>query len=146
VKPGCVLDASVVVKWWFKDEQVALAAAAQSFLSAYSADELDIFAPDILLAEVGNVLWKATRLRNWPQIAARQAISDLSALAISTYPTKTLLPNALELAITHGITVYDALYVALAQQKKIPLYTADLRLVRALDDAILEIQELTAVS
>ena len=145
MKPACVLDASVVVKWWFKDEQVALATAAQTFLAAYSANTLDIFAPDLLLAEVGNVLWKATRLRNWPQVAARQAIADLSNLGISTYPTVNLLPNALALAVLHGITVYDALYIALAQQLKLPLYTADLRLVRALDGSISEIQELSPV-
>jgi predicted nucleic acid-binding protein len=40
---------------------------------------------------------------------------------------------ALELALDYGISGYDAVYVALAAEGRLPLVTADTRLVRALD-------------
>jgi predicted nucleic acid-binding protein len=143
--PTCVLDASVVVKWWFSEGEVVLADAARTFLKAYSAADLEIHAPDLLYAEVGNVLWKATRLRDWPPLAARQAIKDLVGLGISVHPMSGLLPGAFELAAAYGITVYDASYVALARRLGIPCYTADRRLIRAVGDSIPEVCELTAV-
>jgi predicted nucleic acid-binding protein len=142
---ACVLDASVVVKWWFSEDEVVLAGAAQAFLSAYHAGELDIHAPDLLYAEVGNVLWKATRLRSWPPLAARQAVRDLVGLGLSAHPMSGLLPGAFELAAAYGITVYDASYVALARRLGVPCYTADRRLIRAVGDSIPEVRELTQV-
>ena len=143
--PACVLDASVVVKWWFSENDVAWADAALTFLKAYHAGDLDIHAPDLLYAEVGNVLWKATRLRNWPPLAARQAVKDLIGLELSAHPMYGLLPGALDLAAAHGITVYDASYVALARRLGVPCYTADRRLIRAVGDSIPEVQELVRV-
>ena len=40
--------------------------------------------------------------------------------------------EALQLAVAHGMTAYDACYVALAQRNGIPLVTADEKLVRLL--------------
>ena len=145
MKPACVLDASVVVKWWFSEDQVVLADAARAFLSAYSAGDLDIHAPDLLYAEVGNVLWKATRLRSWPPLAARKAVKDLVGLGLSVHPMTGLLPFAFEMAAAYGITVYDASYVALARRLGVPCYTADRRLIRAVGDSIPEVQELVRV-
>jgi predicted nucleic acid-binding protein len=143
--PACVLDASVVVKWWFSEDEVILANAAQTFLKAYDAGDLVIHAPDLLYAEVGNVLWKATRLRNWPPLAARQAVKDLIGLGLSAHPMSGLLPGAFDLASAHGITVYDASYVALARRLGVPCYTADRRLIRAVGDSIPEVLELVQV-
>ena len=143
--PACVLDASVVVKWWFSEDDVVLANAARTFLKAYSAGDLEIHAPDLLFAEVGNVLWKATRLRDWPPLAARQAIKDLVGLGLSSHSMSGLLPGAFELAAAYGITVYDASYLALARRLGLPCYTADRRLIRAVGDSIPEVRELAQV-
>jgi predicted nucleic acid-binding protein len=40
--------------------------------------------------------------------------------------------DALRLALEYGISAYDAVYVALAAEERLPLVTADARLVRAL--------------
>lgn len=143
--PACVLDASVVVKWWFSEDDVLLADAAHTFLKAYHAGDLEIHAPDLLYAEVGNVLWKATRLRNWPPRAARQAVKDLVDLGLSAHPLSGLLQSAFDLAVAYGITIYDATYLALARRLGVPCYTADRRLIRAVGDSIPEVQELVRV-
>ena len=46
------------------------------------------------------------------------------------YPASVF--EGLGLAIKYGISVYDAVYVALAAEVRLPLVTADARLVRAL--------------
>jgi predicted nucleic acid-binding protein len=43
-----------------------------------------------------------------------------------------LADDALDLALAHGLSAYDACYVALARREAVPLVTADERLVRIL--------------
>ena len=59
-------------------------------------------------------------------------MSFLRDLGIATLPSLDIVPQALDLAITHGRTAYDSLYVALAMQSKSSLITADERLANAL--------------
>jgi len=49
-----------------------------------------------------------------------------------TRPSADLVPEALEIAAAYGRTVYDSLYIALAQQKQTNLITADEKLANAL--------------
>ena len=49
-----------------------------------------------------------------------------------------LMQRAFAISVAHMVTIYDALYVALAEQRDIPLVTMDQRLVRRLSsDAVL---------
>ena len=57
---------------------------------------------------------------------------DLLALDIQWMPTSRLLPQALAIACTCGITAYDACYVAFAHERQLPLLTADVKLTRLL--------------
>ena len=51
---------------------------------------------------------------------------------IPTYPSSDFLGEALQIALVHGRTFYDSLYVALAARTKTNLITADERLANAL--------------
>ena len=53
--PKLVVDASVVIKW-FVPEPFSL--EARRILDDYRAGSLDLVAPDLLNAEVGNIVWK----------------------------------------------------------------------------------------
>ena len=50
------------------------------------------------------------------------------------------MPHALELAVQHRISAYDAQYVALAASLGVPLVTEDQKLLRAFPDRLLSIQ------
>jgi predicted nucleic acid-binding protein len=121
-----VIDASVAAKWYLPEEHSAEAERLldEGFLR---------HAPEALFAEVANVLWKRCHQRG--EITAEQvgAIrACLEAVPLEVYPTRDLLDDAVAIALETGRTVYDAIYVALADRLGCRLVTADRRLYNAL--------------
>jgi predicted nucleic acid-binding protein len=141
---ACVLDASVVARFWFDEGDASLADAAAAFLVARATDRVELHAPELMLCEVGNVLWKAARFQGWPSAAARRAVSQLPDIGFEIHSASADLDAAVGIALDYGVTVYDALYLALARRLAAPLYTADARLVRAVGADFPEAQLLTA--
>ena len=62
--------------------------------------------------------------------------ADLLALEIPTVGVQTILPRAYSLAKLFARTVYDALYLALAQERGARFVTADLRLCNAVSSGL----------
>jgi predicted nucleic acid-binding protein len=119
-----VVDASVAVKWFIPEE---LSADARILLAA----EYELLAPDLLWAELGNVLWKKHRRRELDQGTASRLLRDFSRVPIEFHPAEPWTEAALGLAIRYGITVYDGLYLAVAAGHGCRLVTADGRLHEA---------------
>jgi len=119
-----VVDASLAVKWFIPEE---LSADARMFLAA----EYELLAPDLLWAELGNALWKKHRRRELDPRTARRLLRDFSRIPIEYHASQRWTETALELAIQHGVTVYDGLYLALATGSGCRLVTADRRLHEA---------------
>jgi len=86
---------------------------------------------DHIVKEVVNAIWRATYLRKLISIEeAFKAYSILMQLVdrnIILYPEAKYLQKALEISLRYGITVYDALYIALALEERKPLLTLDSR-------------------
>ena len=53
---------------------------------------------------------------------------DLAKVTVETVATRSLLEDALALALSSGITVYDALYLTLAVRLETEMITGDDRL------------------
>ena len=120
-----VVDCAVAIKWFVPEE---LSAEAEGLLDGTR----DLLAPDLLFAELGNVLWKKVSRRELTTAEARAVLSGISKVPLAVTPSRDLTAAALEIALAHGRTVYDAIYVALAVAHDCTLVTADERLVRAL--------------
>jgi predicted nucleic acid-binding protein len=118
-----VVDASVVIKWFVpeihSDRARRLLAAAHQYLS-----------PDLLFPEVGNAIWKKVRRGELTAGEGRQLAIDIARIAVETVSTRGLMIDAQALAITTGVTVYDAMYLALAIRLETELITADDKLGR----------------
>ena len=127
-----VVDASIAVKWCLPSVREELVAEAEELLESSRRDRVRFLVPDLFWVEVANALWKAVRRNEISANNAAAAMSFLRDLAIATLPSIDIVPQALDLAITHGRTAYDSLYVALAMQSKSSLITADERLANAL--------------
>lgn len=127
-----VVDASVAVKWCLPANNEDLLPQAEELLASYRTGAELLLVPDLFWLEVGNALWKAARKQKIdPETAARN-FRTISDLKIPTIPSFDLVPQALQLAVEYGRTVYDSIYVALALRVKAELITADERLANAL--------------
>ncbi|MCM2264839.1 MAG: type II toxin-antitoxin system VapC family toxin [Desulfuromonadales bacterium] len=124
-----VVDASVLIKGYLPESGSEQAA---DLLARFAAGEVHLLAPELLLAEVGNILWKRVRRQDLTSDEAREIGQAMAALPLQLVPTQPVLTLALELALLLDITVYDAIYVAVSKVHGVPLLTADERLVARL--------------
>lgn len=123
--PKVVVDASVAVKWYVPERGSAEAAA---LLEGGS----HLIAPDLLVPEFGNTLWKKSIRGELRAGEARTIVGAFLAVPpVTLHSSALLLQAALEIALKFGRTAYDALYLALAVAEDCPFITADDTLVRA---------------
>jgi predicted nucleic acid-binding protein len=126
-----VIDASVVAAAFFPEKHTA---AARSLLLAGGA----LHAPDLIYAEIANVIWKRHRRGEIDGDEATGLLSDILDLPLEITSSEELVGGALELALRTERTVYDCLYLALAVQRKTTMVSGDHRLVNALADGPLK--------
>ena len=117
-----VVDASVAVKWVVEERD---SGSARGLASAR------LEAPDLLLVECANILWKKVGIGDLtrPEAAARLGI--LMRAPVTLAASRELLDVAMELALEWRHPVYDCLYAALAMRRNISLVTADKSLAAA---------------
>jgi len=117
-----VVDASVACKWYLTED---LSAKAWDLANS----EEDMLAPDFLLVECANVAWKRVLKGSISFEQARGFTRALPNWFTSLTPAQELYKSALEIACVLEHSVYDCMYVALAQRESAVLVTADQRLV-----------------
>jgi predicted nucleic acid-binding protein len=122
-----VVDASLVVKWFVPEVH---SDAAHRWLQASH----DYFAPDLLFPEAGNAIWKKVRREELTQDEGQRLVWDLSRVAVEAVSMRGLLPDAHAVALSTGITVYDATYLTLAVRLDTQVITGDDRFARKLAD------------
>jgi predicted nucleic acid-binding protein len=101
-----------------------------------------LYVPELFFAECANVLWQYVRRANYPPDAAKTSLAQLRALSLQTVTIREVVSEALEIAIAHNISAYDACYVELSERIQLPLITADQKLIRALAGTNYRIQAL----
>jgi len=132
-----VIDAGVVVKWFIPEVDSDI---AHQLLERYLQGVDTPVAPDLLIAECGNVFWRRCRQGDITPDEATESLADLLTLNVPLMPATSLVPSALQLALQHQRTVYDALYLALAQERNCDLITADERFFNALSAQFPQLQ------
>jgi predicted nucleic acid-binding protein len=127
-----VLDASVAAKWFLPGDQESLKSEALTVLHEYAAGRLRLVVPDLFWPEIGNILWKASRMGRMSKSSAMQAIDILREQSIPTYSSFSLFHDAFTVATNFDRTVYDSTYIVLTVQVNAIFLTADERLANAL--------------
>jgi predicted nucleic acid-binding protein len=120
-----VVDASVVAKWFVPER---LSDDAIRLLD----DRHELASPDLMWAEIGNVLWKKARAGQLQGQEAARIIRTLDDFPVTVFPSRLVLEGALEIALGTGRSVYDSVYLALAVALECRLVTADERFANAL--------------
>jgi predicted nucleic acid-binding protein len=125
-----VVDASVATKW--------VVAEAHSDKAALLLTYRALHAPDHWQAEAVNVLWSKVFRGELSAADAEERLTVLMRAPVIGTPIAGLLSRAFAISVAHEATIYDTLYVALAEKLDIPMVTADERLIRRLspDEAL----------
>ena len=114
-----IVDASVAFKWIFVEEG---SEAAKALL-----DRDDLRAPNLLLVELGNALWKKGMRGELGDQAAYAAQLAIVSSFVSTVSEAELVPRAVQMALSLEHAIYDCIYLALAERAGDILVTADQR-------------------
>jgi predicted nucleic acid-binding protein len=128
-----VIDTSVDIKTYVQEQDSGKAVRLRN---EYHQGVHDLIAPDLFPTEMCNVLMileRSGKIRpGEADLFFRQFLSGLPPL-VAAVP---LLPRALEIAKQVQQTVYDCLYVALAEREGYELVTADDKLVKAVQPTL----------
>jgi predicted nucleic acid-binding protein len=122
-----ILDSSVIAKWFFpseEDSEIAL-----KIKNLFLSKEISISAPVLIYYEINNLIRSAIKSLGINEKLAKEAYQGFLELDLITYSSKELMEMALEKAVSIDISSYDASYLVLAEYLKIPLITADQKLI-----------------
>ena len=119
---GYVVDASVLVKW-FLYQQEADRDRALALRDLHIAGRSTIIIPRLAVLEVLNAVRFSPKAKEEDGETALEVLQDMNLDARS--PDLALLRKANAIGWAYKITIYDAIYVALAEQVGYPLITAD---------------------
>ncbi len=113
-----VVDASAVI-----DLLLLLPPHGSAIAARLAAEAPDVAAPHLLDVEVAQVLRRWVLAGKLTDARARGALQDLADLPLVRYEHGPLLDRAFDLRA--NATVYDAVYLALAEALAAPLLTRD---------------------
>lgn len=126
---GLVIDASVAIGLVRSE---ATSAEASTALARHRSAGGRLLAPSVMWLEVLNSLGRRHRL---PPAAIMEDLAELDAIGIETIELdRPMLLLALDAVARHGLTAYDAAYLALADASDAQLLTADGLLAAAAGD------------
>lgn len=120
---GLVVDASVGVKWLFSEAESSLA-------KALAASEHNLFAPDLVLVELGAAISKRVGRGQIVLTEGLTIFETAPRLFDRLVPTLPLLADAMAIAQALHHQLYDCVYLALAKREDTRLVTADAHLIR----------------
>jgi predicted nucleic acid-binding protein len=123
-----VVDTSAIVRLFIPDGPLHPEIEAAMNRAMHGADV--VLSPELMLAESANVLLRKRRRGELSSDEAEKIIEAIVQLPVRIEPHAPLLVAAFSLADTHNLTVYDALYLALAERHGARLMTCDNRLER----------------
>lgn len=118
-----VLDASVIIKWYSEEE---FSDKALEIRDNFFKGKYELALPDLAIYEVSNALRFNPNFNEEDVIEAVDSLFDIGISII--VPTSKVVKSSVDIAFKHNITVYDAYYVALANEIGFTLVTADSKL------------------
>lgn len=118
-----IIDASVAIKWYVRDEVDA--EKAIEMLLDYENGKINLIAPALFYYETANAVNTAVLRKRITDYEGQDIIKDLMATDLITLADAQLIPSAYFYARKYNISVYDASYLAAAKEHNAPIYTAD---------------------
>ncbi len=117
-----VIDTSALVKLVVPEEH---SSTVRGVAALHTASRIQLIAPDFLMVECANVLWKNIRRGRLSTEEAMAGMNTLRNLDVRLEGQGTLIDDALRFGVNTGITVYDALFCVVAERNRASLITDD---------------------
>ncbi|MBS3956462.1 MAG: type II toxin-antitoxin system VapC family toxin [Clostridiales bacterium] len=127
-----VVDSCVAYKWFYKEDEAGLE-EAEDLLQSHLDGTRIVSAPTVLPVEIANTLLSS----GLPLEQTDEILDLLESARLHLYYTGTRqLQRASALARKHRLAVYDALFLALAEELSCPLVTADCKAFAGIDTPV----------
>lgn len=124
-----VIDSSVIFKWFDTTEDFHL--QAKVYLRQHLSKEFTILIPDLLLYEITNAWATKTKL---DEKDIKDNLARLEKYSLKITPiTFELLKKAAWFSKKYQVSVYDAIYAVMAEEKSCDLITADDKFANKVD-------------
>jgi predicted nucleic acid-binding protein len=121
-----VIDTSVAYKWFSKENEEYLDQSIRLLEKQLKNEEV-LVAPDLILYELANAWATKTKLT---VEQAKTFMRDFALTRVKTEPmTLDLIQEAMKFSKKYHVSVYDASYAVLAQERKCDYYTADMKFI-----------------
>ena len=85
----------------------------------------EFWVPDLLFVECANALRKKVVAETLARDDARRLVSALGEMELNVVPGREIATEAFEIALSTGLLLWDACYVAAARRAEAELWTAD---------------------
>ena len=126
-----VIDTSALIRLFVPDGPVP--ETLERALQSAERGEDALLAPDLILAEAAQVLHKKRLAHLLTDEEVETLVTDILSLPLRITPHSDILASACRIAPRESLTVYDALFLALAEKHGARLITADSTLQAAAD-------------
>ena len=115
-----VLDASVIIKWFKQEIYTEIATKIKDdFVNGIH----EIVVPDLILYEITNGMRYD---KKFDANLIKESLDNLLKMEIDiVIPSKDLISRAIEISYSSNVTIYDAIYIALAELNDAIFITAD---------------------
>lgn len=118
-----VIDTSALLRLFIPDGPIP--EGFESFLRGVERGNNLAIAPELLLVESASVLDKKREMDEISETESVQLLADVLSMQIRYFPHGPLIHAAFDLAREYRITLYDAVYLALASVQGAVLFSAD---------------------
>ena len=121
-----VIDCSASLPWYIEDE-------ASEFCDRLAATigRAEIWVPSLWRPELVSALINAERRKRMSRERRRAVLANADGLPLRIDHEMPSVIELNELAVSHDLTAYDAVYFELARRRKLSLATLDAALVKA---------------
>jgi predicted nucleic acid-binding protein len=129
-----VIDASVALKWQFKDELET--EQAIYILEDFIAGKIELISPTLFAYEIVNAIYIAVIKNRISGMEGFGAVNDILSVGVKLVEFAELIEPTFNSALRYNRSTYDCAYLSLAEKEGCVMYTADKRLFNALKNKI----------
>jgi predicted nucleic acid-binding protein len=124
-----VVDTSALIRLFVPDGPMP--DGFDDFLRGVERGNNSAIAPELLMAETANVVNKKRILGELSENESNRLLADILSIPIRLFAHRPILLRAFDLARQYQLTVYDTLYLALAEEHGAVIFTVDRKLLKA---------------